>query len=154
MFLVLLPQYFHDVFEMTVDTGSSLSMLPFAVSVLVLPLGGWLADLMMEKNILSRTNVRKLFHCCGFGGEVGMVLVLFFTKDWVVATAALTVASCGSALAETSYSTIRLDMAPRYSAILHGVSNGIGQTAGTTNIRGFQFPMRCWNMGHGHAFVN
>ena len=67
-----------------------------------------------------------------------MLLVLFFTKDWVVAAAALTVASGGAALADCSYTTIRLDMAPRYSAILHGVSNGIGQIGGTANIRFFQ----------------
>ena len=101
MFLVLLPQYFHDVFEMTVDSGSSLSMLPHLVTSFMLPLGGWLADLVQEKNLLTVTHVRKLFNSVGFGGEVVMLVVLMFTQDRVTSTVALTVASGSATLAES-----------------------------------------------------
>ena len=65
MFVVLLPQYFNEVFAMQVNSGSSLSMLPHFITAFMLPLGGRLADLVLEKKLLSVTNVRKLFNCGG-----------------------------------------------------------------------------------------
>ena len=86
IFVVLLPKYFNQVFAIQLDSGSNLSTLPHLISVIVLPLGGWLADLLLEKNVLSVTGVRKLFTCGGFGGEVVLLLVLGFTKDHLAAT--------------------------------------------------------------------
>ena len=130
MFVVLLPKYFNDVFAMQVDSGSSLSMLPHLVTAVMLPLGGGLADLMLEKKILSVTNVRKLFNCGGFGGEVVMLVVLMFTRDRVTSTIALTIASGSATLAESGYSVNKLNMAPRYAGILEGFENGFSFVGG------------------------
>ena len=143
--MVLLPKYFNEVFSLHVDTGSSLSMLPHLVTVVMMPLGGWLADLMLEKNLLSLPNVRKLFHCGGFGGVVVMLAVLMLTKHQVGAAAALTVASGSAVLAESGYGVNKLDLAPRYASILHGLCNGIGNTAGRSHVFSeyFFFGTRC-----------
>ena len=130
MFVVLLPTYFNEVFAIRVDYGSSLSMLPHVATSITLPLGGRLADLMLEKNLLSVTNVRKLFTCGGFGGQVVMLLVLILSKEQIVATIALTVASGSGMLAESGYLVNKLSMAPIYAPILEGVTNGIGNIAG------------------------
>ena len=85
---------------------------------------------MLEKNLLSVTNVRKLFTCGGVGGEVVMLLVLIFSKDQVAATVALTVASGSATFAESGFCYNKLSMAPIYAPILEGVANGIGNIAG------------------------
>jgi ACS family sodium-dependent inorganic phosphate cotransporter-like MFS transporter 6/7/8 len=36
---------------------------------IIVPFGGQLADYLRRKQIMTTTNVRKLFNCGGFGGE-------------------------------------------------------------------------------------
>ena len=59
-----------------------------------------------------------------------LLLVLGFTKDHLAATIGLTVAAGSAVLAESGFEVNKLDVGPRYAAIIAGVSNGIGQFAG------------------------
>ena len=135
LYVVLLPKYFSDMFSMPVASGSSLSTLPHVATAVVMPLAGRLADLILEKDLLAITNLRKLFTVAGFGGEVVMFLVLIFTRDfWVVSAIGLTVACGISTLSESGYKVNKLTMAPRYAGVLEGVTNGIGNIAGILSL--------------------
>ena len=57
-----------------------------------MPFGGQLADFLRRKEILSTTNVRKVFNCGGFGGEALFLVVVGYTNNRTVAIVALVLA--------------------------------------------------------------
>ena len=59
---------------------------------LVVPIGGQLADYLRRNNLLSTTNVRKLFNCGGFGLEGTFLLVVAYSTTSSGAIAALMLA--------------------------------------------------------------
>ena len=115
---------------MDLTEGSTLAALPHLVMTLIVPFGGQLADYLRRNNILSTTNVRKLFNCGGFGGEALFLLVVGYTTNKAVAIGALIVAVGCSGFAISGFNVNHLDIAPRYASILMGISNGVGTFSG------------------------
>ena len=72
--------------------SGTISALPHLVMTFVVPFGGRLADHLRENNIMSTTNVRKVFNCGGFGMEAFFLLFVAFTRSNSVAIISLTVA--------------------------------------------------------------
>lgn len=99
---------------------------------IIVPLAGQLADYRRKKEILSTTNVRKIFNCGGFGGEALFLLVVAYTTHETTAVIALIFAVESSGFAISGFNVNHLDIAPRYASILMGISNGIGTLAGMT----------------------
>merc|ERR1719402_558307 len=130
LLLITQPKYFKEVFDMNVAEGSTLAALPHLIMTIIVPLGGQLADLLRRKEILSTTNVRKVFNCGGFGGEALFLLVVGYTRNKATAVAALIVAVGSSGFAISGFNVNHLDIAPRYASILMGISNGVGTFAG------------------------
>ena len=62
------------------------------VMTMIVPFGGQLADYLRRKQIMSTTNVRKLFNCGGFGGEAIFLLVVGYAETKAVAITALVIA--------------------------------------------------------------
>ena len=113
-----------------------------------------LADYLRRKEILSTTNVRKVFNCGGFGGEALFLLVVGYTENKTLAIAALILAVGSSGFAISGFNVNHLvsstlerlkspvcycttlgllslqDIAPRYASILMGISNGVGTLSG------------------------
>lgn len=48
---------------------------------IVVPIGGILADHLRRNNILTTTQVRKIFNCGGFGLEAVFLLLVAAAKD-------------------------------------------------------------------------
>ena len=72
--------------------SGALSALPHLLMTLVVPIGGQLADYLRRNNLLSTTNVRKLFNCGGFGLEGTFLLVVAYSTTSSGAIAALMLA--------------------------------------------------------------
>ena len=115
---------------MNVAEGSTLAALPHLIMTIIVPLGGQLADFLRRKEILSTTNVRKIFNCGGFGGEALFLLVVAYARHRLTAVIALIVAVGSSGFAISGFNVNHLDIAPRYASILMGISNGVGTFAG------------------------
>ena len=115
---------------MNVAEGSTLNALPHLIMTIIVPLGGQLADYLRRKEIMSTTNVRKLFNCGGFGGEAIFLLVVGYARHKTTAVVALIVAVGSSGFAISGFNVNHLDIAPRYASILMGISNGVGTFAG------------------------
>jgi ACS family sodium-dependent inorganic phosphate cotransporter-like MFS transporter 6/7/8 len=130
LLLITQPKYFKEVFDMNVAEGSTLAALPHLIMTIIVPLGGQLADFLRRKEILSTTNVRKVFNCGGFGGEALFLLVVGYTRDRTTAVIALIIAVGSSGFAISGFNVNHLDIAPRYASILMGISNGVGTFAG------------------------
>ncbi|XP_023335696.1 vesicular glutamate transporter 1 isoform X2 [Eurytemora carolleeae] len=130
LLLITQPKYFKEVFGMEVAEGATLAALPHLIMTIIVPLGGQLADYLRRSEILSTTNVRKLFNCGGFGGEALFLIVVACTRDKLVAVIALIIAVGCSGFAISGFNVNHLDIAPRYASILMGISNGVGTFSG------------------------
>ena len=104
--------------------------LPHLVMTIIVPFGGQLADWLRKNEILSTTNVRKIFNCGGFGGEALFLLVVGYAKNDTVAIIGLIFAVGCSGFAISGFNVNHLDIAPRYASILMGISNGVGTFSG------------------------
>ena len=130
LLLITQPKYFKDVFKMSLTEGAGLAALPLLVMTIIVPFGGQLADWLRKKEILSTTNVRKIFNCGGFGGEALFLLVVGYAKNDTVAIIGLIFAVGCSGFAISGFNVNHLDIAPSYASILMGISNGIGTFSG------------------------
>jgi len=130
LLLITQPKYFKEVFKMDLTEGSTMAAIPHLVMTIIVPFGGQLADFLRRKEILSTTNVRKVFNCGGFGGEAIFLLVVGYTRHKGVAIAALITAVGCSGFAISGFNVNHLDIAPRYASILMGISNGVGTFSG------------------------
>ena len=130
LLLITQPKFFKEIFHMDLAEGSTLAALPHLVMTLIVPFGGQLADYLRRKEILSTTNVRKLFNCGGFGGEALFLLVVGYTNNKTLAVVALVLAVGSSGFAISGFNVNHLDIAPRYASILMGISNGVGTLSG------------------------
>ncbi|QQP56078.1 Putative permease of the major facilitator superfamily, partial [Caligus rogercresseyi] len=130
LLLITQPKYFKEVFNMSLTEGSTMAAIPHLVMTIIVPFGGQLADYLRRKEILSTTNVRKLFNCGGFGGEALFLLVVGYTRNQMVAIAGLILAVGCSGFAISGFNVNHLDIAPRYASILMGISNGVGTLSG------------------------
>merc|ERR1719499_963668 len=130
LLLITQPKYFKEAYEMNVAEGSTLAALPHLIMTIIVPLGGQLADFLRRKEILSTTNVRKVFNCGGFGGEALFLVVVGYTNSRMTAVIALIIAVGSSGFAISGFNVNHLDIAPRYASILMGISNGVGTFAG------------------------
>ena len=115
---------------MNVAEGSTLAALPHLIMTIIVPLGGQLADFLRQSQILSTTNVRKIFNCGGFGGEALFLIGVAFARSETTAVACLIIAVGCSGFAISGFNVNHLDIAPRYASILMGISNGVGTFAG------------------------
>ncbi|GMT18463.1 hypothetical protein PFISCL1PPCAC_9760, partial [Pristionchus fissidentatus] len=122
--------YMRDVLDMKINNSGLVAAIPHLVMGGVVLAGGQFADYLRSNKILSTTAVRKIFNCGGFGGEAFFMLLVAYSKSefWAILFLILAVGSSGFAI--SGYNVNHLDIAPRYAAILMGMSNGIGTLAG------------------------
>lgn len=130
LLLITQPKYFKEVYNMNVAEGSTVAALPHLIMTIIVPLGGQLADFLRQSQILSTTNVRKIFNCGGFGGEALFLIGVAFARNEATAVACLIIAVGCSGFAISGFNVNHLDIAPRYASILMGISNGVGTFAG------------------------
>lgn len=107
-----------------------LGAIPHLTMTIIVPTGGLLADYLRKSGLLTTTQVRKLFNCCGFGMEATFFLVVAFSNSVTVAIVALTIGVAFSGFAISGFNVNHLDIAPKYASILMGLSNGVGTIAG------------------------
>ncbi|XP_043246791.1 vesicular glutamate transporter 1-like [Amphibalanus amphitrite] len=130
LLILLQVRYFEEVFHYDTSESGVLSALPHLLMTLVVPIGGQLADYLRRNNLLSTTNVRKLFNCGGFGMEGTFLLVVAYSTTSTGATVALMLAVGFSGFAISGFNVNHLDIAPRYASILMGITNGCGTLSG------------------------
>ncbi|XP_052802907.1 vesicular glutamate transporter 1-like isoform X2 [Mya arenaria] len=124
------PSYFSEVFDFDISKSGILSALPHLIMAIIVPIGGFIADFLRRRGILSTTVVRKIFNCGGFGMEAVFLLGVGFTRNTTTAIVCLTLAVGFSGFAISGFNVNHLDIAPRYASILMGFSNGFGTIAG------------------------
>jgi ACS family D-galactonate transporter-like MFS transporter len=112
------------------STAGKLTVLPFLVSALVVPAGGWLSQHMMKRGASSRA-ARGIF--CGIGVSLGG-LALLATHYASNAATTITLIIAGTALPSLVFTlspTILSEITPvsQRSAVL-GINSAVGTSAG------------------------
>ncbi|XP_075974440.1 vesicular glutamate transporter [Anticarsia gemmatalis] len=143
LLVIFQSSYFKTRFNMQITESGFVGAIPHLIMTSLVPIGGMMADYLRKNNIMTTTNVRKLFNCGGFGLEAFFFVLLAYANNKYVATIELTLGVACSGFAISGYNVNHLDIAPRYASILMGLSNGIG------TIAGFVVPIVIDNMTEG-----
>ncbi|KAG1655420.1 Sialin [Nymphon striatum] len=128
--LTELPSYLKDVLHFNLGKTGFLSALPYMVMAIVVQFGGQLADFTRQRAYLTTTQVRKLFNCLGFMGQMIFMIAAAFTRDSTSAVVFLTLAVGIGGFATSGFGVNHLDVAPQYAGILMGVSNCVATIPG------------------------
>ncbi|EZA49274.1 Putative inorganic phosphate cotransporter [Ooceraea biroi] len=126
-----LPKYMSSVLHYSIKDNGFVSALPYLVMWFCSLGSSWLADWMITRNIMSRTNVRKLgTTIASVGPGVFIIAASYASCDKTLVVAMFTI---GMALMGTFYPGMKvngLDLSPNYSGTLMALVNGIGAFTG------------------------
>ncbi|KAL0099190.1 hypothetical protein PUN28_020042 [Cardiocondyla obscurior] len=126
-----LPKYMSSVLKYSIKINGYVSALPYLVMWFSSIGSSWLADWMIVKGVMSRTNVRKLgTTIASIGPGVFIIGASYARCDEFLVVALFTI---GMALMGTFYPGMKvnaLDLSPNYSGTLMALVNGIGAFTG------------------------
>ena len=128
--LTCLPMFLRDVLGYSLDTAGFLASFPYILMAMVVQVSGYLADTIRADGKLSTTHIRKLFTC---GAYLGQALFMTLTALIMTRGTSITFLSLALGLGGLTWAGFgvnHLDVAPRYAAILMGISNTVGTIPG------------------------
>ena len=70
--LTSLPMFLRDVLEYSLDAAGFLAAFPYILMAVVVQISGYVADTFRADGKLSTTQVRKIFTCGAYMGQVKM----------------------------------------------------------------------------------
>ncbi len=128
-----LPSYFREVQGLSIVNAGLFSAAPWLTMFIVTLAAGSISDRMIGRGV-SVTTTRKLMQCSGL---IGSAVFLVATRNVHSATVAL-VLLCGAmgalGFAWSGYAPNALDLAPKYAALLFGLSNTIATVPGIVGV--------------------
>ncbi|XP_029176007.1 sialin-like [Nylanderia fulva] len=126
-----LPKYMSGVLKYPIQTNGFVSSLPYLVMWICSILSSWLADRIITRGIISRTNVRKIgTTIASIGPGIFIIAASYAGYNNTLVVAMFTI---GMALMGTFYPGMKvngLDLSPNYSGTLMALVNGIGAFSG------------------------
>lgn len=126
-----LPKYMSNVVKFSMEENGFLSALPYLSMYACIFVSTWLANQVLNRQWLSKTNVRKVFAVIALLGPAIFIVGASFAecdKFMVVFMLVTGMAFMGSAF--PSIMVNPLDLAPNYSGTLMAIGNGIAAIGG------------------------
>ncbi|XP_015604932.1 sialin isoform X2 [Cephus cinctus] len=121
--LTQLPTYMSDVYNFRIDKTGFLSALPYLAMSIILLGSGQLADYLRTKEILTTTQVRKIFNCGAFVCQTIFMTTAAFMTTATGAIFFITMAVGLGGFAWSGFSVNHLDIAPQHASVLMGIGN-------------------------------
>ncbi|CAH0749926.1 unnamed protein product [Diatraea saccharalis] len=128
--LTFLPTYMKDVFLFDTSQTGWLSAVPYLAMAVVLQVAGHLADWLLRRGLLSRTNVRKLFNCGAFLCQTVFMVAAAYSTSVIWCVVFLTIAVGLGGFAWSGFSVNHLDIAAPHASVLMGLSNTVATLPG------------------------
>ncbi|XP_063620992.1 vesicular glutamate transporter 1 [Cydia splendana] len=128
--LTFLPTFMQDVFKFETSATGWLSAVPYLAMAIVLQVAGHLADWVLTKGYMSRTNVRKLFNCGAFLAQTIFMVAASYASTVTGCLVYLTIAVGLGGFAWSGFSVNHLDIAPLHASVLMGLSNTVATLPG------------------------
>ncbi|XP_006872948.1 PREDICTED: putative small intestine sodium-dependent phosphate transport protein-like [Chrysochloris asiatica] len=125
------PTYINSVLQANLRDSGILASLPFISGFICIILGGLLADFLLSRKILRLIIIRKVFTAIGVLFSSLLMVSLYWVRSSANTTVAFLVLSPGfSSLCDSGALINILDIAPRYTGFLKGVSQVFAHIAG------------------------
>ncbi|XP_063531911.1 vesicular glutamate transporter 1 isoform X2 [Cydia strobilella] len=128
--LTFLPTFMQDVFKFETSATGWLSAVPYLAMAIILQVAGHLADWVLRKGYMSRTNVRKLFNCGAFLAQTIFMVAASYASTVTGCLVNLTIAVGLGGFAWSGFSVNHLDIAPPHASVLMGLSNTVATLPG------------------------
>ncbi|XP_004640194.1 sodium-dependent phosphate transport protein 1 [Octodon degus] len=150
------PIFVNSVLHVDIRKNGFLSSLPFLFAYCFSILGGYAADFILSKNILSIISVRKLFTTLGMLLPVIFnMCMLYLGFHFYTVIIFLIISQATSSLAIPGTLINVLDIAPRYYGVLKGVATLIGMIGGiiSSTVSGLILSMKSETSWHKIYFL-
>ncbi|XP_059058439.1 putative inorganic phosphate cotransporter [Achroia grisella] len=120
-----MPTYLSKVLGFNLQSNGVLSSLPYIVMTLLSFICGFISDLLIRTQRMSRVNTRRLFNTIGFWGPaLALIGLSYATPENVVLPIFMLTMSVGiNAGHFTGYLLAHIDLAPNFSANLMSITN-------------------------------
>ncbi|KAK2713985.1 hypothetical protein QYM36_009765 [Artemia franciscana] len=129
-FLILLtelPIYMKNIFGFDIKSNSLITSFPYLLSWFASLAASPLADLCKRKGWMKTIWVRKVFTMFGhFGPALTLVVVAFSGCNLALVIAMLALGQSLQAAVYGGWFINHIDLAPNYSGLLFGITNGLG----------------------------
>lgn len=123
-----MPIYFKTIYHVDLRQAAWFSAVPWSMMALAGYFAGVWSDLMIQKGI-SITLTRKIMQSIGFIGPAIALVGLTTARNPAIASAWLTLAVGLKAFSHCGFLVNLQEIAPKYSGVLHGMSNTAGTLA-------------------------
>lgn len=142
--LTHMPTFMKETLDFNIEESGILSALPSLLMLFILPKAGLLADWLINRELLTISQVRKMFCCGSFIGQAVLMMIVAFVMTPAAAVTSLSIAVGVGAFAFASFFVNPLDIAPQYASIIVGLSNTAGTVPGIVSpiIIGYIVPNR------------
>lgn len=121
--LTQLPTFMSDTLNFKLQKAGFMSSLPYLVMAIIMQFAGSLSDWLCNKNVLTRTQVRKLFNCGAFISQTVFMLLAGYLLTPTGVIVCLVFAVGLGAFSWPAFSVNHLDIAPQHASVLMGLSN-------------------------------
>ncbi|XP_066250899.1 putative inorganic phosphate cotransporter [Euwallacea similis] len=129
--LTEIPTYLSKMTDIEIEKNGLYSSAPYVVAAIFTVVYGPIADYMISKRMISRKSARRLFHGIGaFIPAAALVWLAYEENRWGIAALLIVAISLNGAMF-CGYNVNHIDISPRFSGTLFGISNGVGQTLAT-----------------------
>jgi ACS family sodium-dependent inorganic phosphate cotransporter len=128
-----LPSYFREVQKLSIANAGLFSAAPWLVMFVATLAAGSLSDRMIRRGV-SVTVTRKLMQCTGLLGSAAFLVATRDIHSPLAALVLLCAAMGALGCAWSGYGPNALDLAPKYAALLFGLSNTIATIPGIVGV--------------------
>ncbi|OQV24540.1 Sialin [Hypsibius exemplaris] len=129
--LTNLPTYMKNILRFELSANGLFSAMPYLALWIFGVASGYASDYLRHHNMMSTTNVRKLFNTIGNAvPAAALITVGYVGCDWVAAVALLTVATGFSGLTQSSFQVNSLDLSLAYASTIYSLSNTFANVPG------------------------
>lgn len=135
--LTWMPKFLKSV-GFDISKNGLYAVLPYVMQAITGPIYGRLSDMLISRNIISKTVARKICIAIGFLGPAILLAVIGFrikgSQDGVLAVGLLTGALGLASASASGYGVNHMDIGPKYAGILIGISNTIATIPGIVGV--------------------
>jgi ACS family sodium-dependent inorganic phosphate cotransporter len=128
-----LPTYVYQALGVDLAAVGVFAIAPFVLGAIGVNAAGWIADGMLRRGF-SIISVRKIMNSVGFSINAAVLFTIGFVTSAPLAISLLSVGTFFGSMAVAGCGTSPLDIAPRHSGTLMGISNTIATIPGIVGI--------------------